>query len=312
MPTPPLPEPLKVQALQAFQKAGGDKTKAAVLLGLPASTYRNRLRQALEQYPHGVAAISGTRIPQRVRTTIKDGVAVAFSDAHFWPDERSIAHEAFLKLAPLLKPVAVFDVGDSLDGASISRHPMMGNDELPTPREELFAVLEQRGEMMEACPGARLYWNPGNHCLRWDGYLATHAEKMKDLPGATLKENLPGWTMAYSLEVNWGTDPLLVLHNFKGGVHAGHNNVVATSVHVVSGHDHAQGVARYTNERGTFYGINPGVFADPNGPQFRYTRGRPKNWRSGFAVLTFKDGMLLPPELVEVVRGVAYFRGQPV
>lgn len=312
MPTPALSEPLKIQAIQAFQKAGGNKTEAAKLLGIPENTFRSRIARALEEYPHGLPAMSGTRIPQRVRTTIRDGIAMAFTDAHFWPGYRSVAHQAFLKLAPQLKPVAVFDVGDSLDGASISRHPSMGNDDLPTPREELFAVLEQRGEIMEACPGARRYWMPGNHCLRWDGYLATHAEKMKDLPGTTLAENLPGWTLAYGVEVNWHTDPLLALHNWKGGVHASHNNTVAAGVHTLSGHDHAQTVARYTNERGTWYGINPGMFADPGGPQFRYTLGRPKNWRSGLAVLTFKDGHLLPPELVEIQRGIAYFRGAPV
>lgn len=312
MPTPALSEALQVQALEAFQAAGGDKTRAARDLGMPITTFRHRIATALENLPTLGMAVSGTRIPQRVRTKIRDGIAIAFSDAHFWPGQRSAAHAAFLRLAPQLKPVAVFDDGDSLDGATISRHPKMGNDDLPSVQEELYAVLEQRGEMTEACPGARLYWAPGNHCLRWDSYLAQHAEGMAGLRGMTLAANLPGWKMAYGFEVNWDTDPLLILHNYKGGVHASHNNAVSSGVHFISGHDHTQGVARYTNERGTLYGVNPGLFADPTGPQFRYTQGRPKNWRSGFAVLTFKDGRLLPPELVEVQRGVAYFRGQPV
>jgi hypothetical protein len=36
------------------------------------------------------------------------------------------------------------------------------------------------------------------------------------------------------------------------------------------------------------------------------------NWCSGFAVLTFRNGKLLPPELCEVIDGVAYFRGEEV
>lgn len=312
MPTPALSEALQVQAIDAFRAAGGNKTIAAARLGIPVNTFRHRIKAALESFPQGGVAISGTRLPQRIRTEIRDGIALAFFDAHFWPDRRSIAHAAFLRLAPKLKPVALIDGGDSLDGATISRHPMTGNDDLPTVQEELFAVLEQRGEMMEACPGARGYWTPGNHCLRWDAYLAVNAPKMAGLKGMTLASNLPGWKMAYGLEINWDTDPFLVLHNWKGGVHAAHQNTVASGVHFMSGHDHASACARYTDERGTRYGINPGTFADPSGPQFRYTAGRTKNWRQGFGVLTFRDGRLLPPEFVEVVRGIAYFRGEPV
>lgn len=312
MPTPALSEPLRLQAIEAFQRAGGDKTRAAANLGLPVSTFKNRLKVALEQFPQGGVAISGTRLPQRVRTEFRDGVVLAFSDAHFWPEHRSVAHAAFLRLAPQLKPIGLIDVGDSLDGATISRHPMTGNDDLPTPEEELYAVLEQRGEMMEACPGARKYWTPGNHCLRWDIYLAQNAPKMVGLKGLTLAANLPGWKMAYGLEINWNTDPFLVLHNWKGGAHSSFNNAKDTGVHVMSGHDHASAMARYTNERGTLYGFNPGTFADPSAPSFRYTQGRPKNWRQGFGVLTFREGRLLPPEMVEVQRGVAYFRGEPV
>lgn len=312
MPTPPLDDALRLQAIEAFRSAGGNKVWAAQRLGIPVSTFTARLRRALEAFPLGGAVISGTRIPQRVRTEIRDGLCLVFNDAHFWPDHRSVAHGAFLRLAPQLKPVALIDAGDSLDGASISRHPMSGNDDLPSVQEELFAVLEQRGEMAEACPGARKYWTPGNHCLRWDKYLAQNAPKLVGVKGTSLADNLPGWKMAYGVEINWNTDPLLILHNYKGGVHASHNNAVSSSVHFASGHDHASAIARWTNERGTLYGINAGVFADPGGPQFNYCIGRPRNWRSGFAVLTFREGRLLPPELVEVVRGKAYFRGSEV
>jgi len=270
----------------------------------------NELNRARQMFPNTELAISGTRIPQRVRTEIQDGIAMAFADGHFWPDHRSVAHAAFLRLAPQLKPAALIDVGDSLDGASISRHPMTGNDDLPSVQDELYAVLEQRGELMEACEGARLFWVPGNHCLRFDRYLAQNAPRMVGIKGMTLVDNLPGWKVAHGLEINWHTDPLLVLHNWKGGMHASHGNAVASGVHFVSGHDHKLGCSRYTNERDTLYGINPGVFVDPGGPQFRYTQGRPKDWRSGFSVLTFVAGKILPPEHAEVVGKKVYFRGQ--
>ena len=67
-----------------------------------------------------------------------------------------------------------------------------------------------------------------------------------------------------------------------------------------------------TDLRGRRYGVDTGTLADIYGDQFTYTEMNPVNWASGFAVLTFKDGKLLPPELCEVLDGVAYFRGKPV
>jgi hypothetical protein len=42
--------------------------------------------------------------------------------------------------------------------------------------------------------------------------------------------------------------------------------------------------------------------------QFAYLEHNPVMWASGFAVLTFRNGVLLPPELVEVIDGEAFFR----
>ena len=53
--------------------------------------------------------------------------------------------------------------------------------------------------------------------------------------------------------------------------------------------------------------------ADVDGPQFSYAEDNPKPWCSGFAVLTFdKQGRLLEPELVRVMYGAAYFRGEAI
>jgi hypothetical protein len=38
----------------------------------------------------------------------------------------------------------------------------------------------------------------------------------------------------------------------------------------------------------------------------------PLNWCSGFAVLTYRDSKLVYPELVEVIDGQAWFRGERV
>jgi hypothetical protein len=57
--------------------------------------------------------------------------------------------------------------------------------------------------------------------------------------------------------------------------------------------------------------VDTGTLADPLGPQFEnYLEQSPTNWRSGFVVLTFKDGRLLWPEVVKVFApGLIEFRG---
>jgi len=47
---------------------------------------------------------------------------------------------------------------------------------------------------------------------------------------------------------------------------------------------------------------SPGTMAEPGGPQFiDYLEDNPVNWRSGFVVLTIKDGRMLWPEVVHVL-----------
>jgi hypothetical protein len=42
-----------------------------------------------------------------------------------------------------------------------------------------------------------------------------------------------------------------------------------------------------------------------------YTEDNPKNWRSGFGVITIHKHKVMPPEIVEVIEdGHVYFRGK--
>lgn len=84
---------------------------------------------------------------------------------------------------------------------------------------------------------------------------------------------------------------------------------------MVTGHLHALQVRPWTDYRGTRYAVDTGTLACPTGEQFTYSEDSPANHRSGFAVLTFHKGKLLPPELLEVVdeeEGMICFRGQIV
>jgi hypothetical protein len=107
-------------------------------------------------------------------------------------------------------------------------------------------------------------------------------------------------------------DHTMIKHRYHNGIHAIHNNLVKSGVSFVTGHLHSLKVIPWTNYLGTSYGVDTGSLADVNGQQFSYSEDNPKNHRSGFAVLTFYKGKLLPPELCEVLdeeEGIIYFRG---
>lgn len=95
-------------------------------------------------------------------------------------------------------------------------------------------------------------------------------------------------------------------------IHATYNNALKGGLTIVTGHLHRLAVTPWADYNGRRYGVDTGTLADPLGPQFEYLENNPTPWCSGFAVLTFRDGQLLPPELVEVIDGTAYFRGQKV
>jgi hypothetical protein len=69
---------------------------------------------------------------------------------------------------------------------------------------------------------------------------------------------------------------------------------------MVTGHLHSLKVTPWSDYTGDRYGVDSGTLAETDGPQFiNYVEASPVNWRSGFVVLTFKDGRLLWPEVVK-------------
>jgi hypothetical protein len=70
---------------------------------------------------------------------------------------------------------------------------------------------------------------------------------------------------------------------------------------MVTGHLHSSKVTPLSDYNGTRYGVDTGCLANPSHPAFTdYTEDAPLDWRSGFAVLTFRDGKLMLPELVQL------------
>jgi hypothetical protein len=254
------------------------------------------------------------KTPQRLEMGILNGQIIVFSDAHFWPGIRTTAFRALLYFIKKLKPEAVINNGDAFDGASISRHPRIGWDKTPSVIEELKACDAALGEIEEAAKKARhnvfLAWCLGNHDARFESRLAANAPQYQHVNGFSLRDHFPAWRPCWAV---WN-GLTVIKHRMNGGIHATHNNILKSGVNTVTGHLHSLKVTPFDDYNGTRYGVDTGTLADPQGPQFAdYLEQGPTNWRSGFAVLTFKDGRLLWPEVVKVCGdGQVEFRGEVV
>lgn len=293
----------------------GNPTDVAKQLGIDIRNVfarRNRL-----QARHGVDLKTvndkrGTRritMPADKVRAIADieGYVLVFSDAHFYPGEHSVGLQALVKLIKDLKPKLIVANGDILDGSTIHSHGPQGWERPPTLKEELEAVQGAMGAIEKAARGAILHRTIGNHDIRFDRRLATNASEYRGISGTRLADHLPHWNESWSVMVNGNT---MIKHRIHGGVHSAYNNTLKGGINVVTGHTHLLEVKPWTDYTGRRYGVSTGMLADPEDAQFRYTEDNPKPWCQGFAVLKYdSEGMLLPPELCEVVNGSAYFRG---
>lgn len=247
----------------------------------------------------------------RATVNISDGAIIVASDCHYWPGMITTAHRALVNIIKRVKPKMVVINGDAFDGASISRHPASNWQSLPSVKQELEACQERLGELEKAAKGATLHWTWGNHDLRFNARLASQiGDTWRGIEGMNLTDHFPRWKFSTSLMVNNNT---MIKHRYHNGIHAVYNNALKSGVSIVTGHLHSLKVTPWTDYNGTRYGVDTGTLATLEGQQFEYAEDNPKNWRSGFAVLNFIDGNLMPPELCEVVNeeeGLAYFRGE--
>lgn len=246
--------------------------------------------------------------PKRLLETVHNGIIMVGSDCHYWPGIISPAHRGFVYIQKKLKPVIVILNGDLFDGVQNGRHARIGWARGPNVREELEAVKERTDEIREASPDAKLFWPIGNHDLRFDTKLSEKVPEYEGTAGFSLADHFPHWSMCVAI---WINDEIVIKHRFKGGVHATHNNTVTSGKTMVTGHLHSLKVTPYNDYNGTRFGVDTGTMADPDGPQFQYDEDNPKNHRSGFIVLTIRDGELLWPEICRVVdENHIEFRGE--
>jgi predicted phosphodiesterase len=303
--------------IRLFQEHGSPKKVADIIGVAEKSVYsrRDRLMRAtgisLESFAAKQTSISKATIRRNeIHFEVRNQTILVASDCHYWPGESTVAHKAFIKLCKQIKPAAIVLNGDVFDGARISRHDPLYRNETPTVKQELEVCQDRLGEIEKASHNSKLFWLYGNHDTRLWRYMRINAPEVEGAFGADLFDYFPGWHCGYLMHVNNNT---VIKHRWHNGVHATYNNVLKGGRSIVTGHLHRLQVSAWGDYNGRRYGVDTGTLAEPQGEQFAYLEGNPVPWASGFAVLTFdKDGMLLPPELCEVIGETAYFRGKPV
>lgn len=237
--------------------------------------------------------------PAAISLSIRNGTVIVGSDAHFWPGIHSAAFRAFVRFCQRSNPAAVIMNGDAYDGARVSRWPdgsWSDAKHKPSVIQELQATQDALSEIEKAAPKARHIFPLGNHDARFEMRLIQQVPEYAEVHGTKLKDHLPEWEPCWAVLIN---KDVVVKHRFKGGIHATHLNTQWAGRTVLTGHLHSLKVTPFSDYNGTRWGVDTGTLADPYGPQFfNYTEMNPLNWRSGFVVLTFKDGKLLWPETV--------------
>lgn len=308
--------------IRLFESVGPTRTAEQIGVSVRAVNKRRvslettLRRQIVAPFTNQASTRVGAQHSGRVSLEVDEGVALVCSDGHYWPGPATTAHRAFVQFckgAHLDTPVrAVIMNGDAFDGVSISRHPPIGWEAAPTVQEEIEAVQDRLHEIETASPrGCPLVWTLGNHDGRFETRLATVAREYAKLKGFHLQDHFPAWKPAWSC---WINDEVVIKHRYKGGTHATHNNTLASGKTVITGHLHSLKVTPYNDYNGIRWGVDTGCLADHEAKAFLdYTEDNPKNWRSGFVVLTFNKGRLAWPEVVHVLNETEVeFRGKVI
>ena len=247
----------------------------------------------------------------RALVDMPNGCIIVGSDCHYWPDNISTGHRAFVHVVNELKPNIVVMAGDVFDGASISRHPSSGYEVRPNVKQELDACQDRLAEIEAVAGNAKLMWTWGNHDIRFSARIANQVgDAYKDVMGFNLPDHFPRWKFSTSIVVNNNTQ---IKHRNYNGVHSAYNATLRSGMSTVNGHLHSPKIFPWSDLTGTRYGVDCGSLADVWGEQFAYTEDGTRNHRSAFAILTYYNGKLMPPELCEVINekeGLAFFRGK--
>jgi len=297
--------------VKLFTQHGATET-ARILKINERSVYSRRANLA-RFFPITAPTRQVTNFPGRHTISLKNGTVIVGSDFHIWPGEASTCLRAFKKFVADIKPEAVILNGDVMDFPRISRHPQNW-ESAPDLQEEIEAAQDHLNDIVQACKrGAHKVWTLGNHDARFESMIANAAPQYRGVRGVHLSDHFGAWQKAMSCFINEEVEggATMVKHRLKGGIGATRANALNSGVSMVTGHLHSQNVRPISDYRPfDRYGVDTGCVADKEHRAFTYTEDAPLDWRSGFAVLTYRDGILMPPELVTKLDAkTVWFRG---
>jgi len=277
-------------------------TKTASILGVQEhNVYKRRRRLEAHFGPISSPTRPRAAVPGRYPVVLKHATVLVGSDFHIWPGEPSTCLRAFKKFVSDIQPNAIILNGDVMDFPRISRHPQNW-ESAPDPREEIEAAQDHLDDIVKASKrGTQKIWTLGNHDARLEALYANSAPQMRGMKGVHLADFFPLWQKAMSCFINENVEggATMVKHRLKGGQGATRANALNSGVSMVTGHLHSQNVRPISDyRRFDRYGVDTGCVADKEHRAFTYTEDAPLDWRSGFALLTYRDGRLMYPELV--------------
>jgi hypothetical protein len=253
----------------------------------------------------------------RVHREVRNGVVIVAGDNHYEPGHIPVMHRALVKLCKELRPAGIVIDGDVCDFSALSRYAKIGWEKRHKVKDEIEAAKDRLHEIEMAVGRAFKDWPLGNHDARFNTILANSPEgkEYAEIHGTSLKDHFPLWTPCWAVWLNENTPAFTICqHRARGGEHSAYRNAKDFHCHYVTGHDHHPYVRGYTSAVQTVYGVNHGMLADIDQSIFvNWTEARPLNWRSAFAVLTYSNGALMPPELCEKLDDHhVWFRGKPI
>lgn len=280
--------------------------KAAKIIGTTVRNVNYRRRRLETKYDEPIHAPTlahlQAKYPHRLQHEIKNGVILVGGDFHIWPGQDSTALRAFKKFADDLRPAVVILNGDVLDFPLIGRHAPIMWESAPEPWQEIEAAQDHLHDIVKASRRARKIWNLGNHDARFEANLANNAKQYRNIKGVHLSDHFSIWEKGWSCAVNSLIEGgrTIIKHKPRGGgMNAARASTLNGGVSFVHNHLHSQKVAPLSDYNGDRYGVDTGMVAEPHYKQFvNYTEDAPLDWRSGFCVLTYRDGRLMYPELV--------------
>ena len=308
MVAPKLSDEILIESLKLLEAHNNMPTVAAKSGNIPPSTFTHRIKLAFERFPKGlddVKEIKRTSEWTYPRMKMIDAPGTKWiigSDLHVWDGDPTLIYKAFVKVAKSLKVDGIILNGDIIDGARISRHPSIRGSKAPKIEKE----IDTAKKWLRLLPNVKYkLWTLGNHDIRIDNYIAANASEL-DGYILSLHKHFTDWDFSFAFEIN-GTE---VRHRFRAGIHSGYNNTLHSGINIITGHTHQLQVTAMRDRRGSRWGVETGMMADPTGPQFQYSEGTPSRSQQGFVVISFdEDGTMFPPELCEMINGRPVFRG---